>query len=642
MRSIRLSLLAYFLSLLAVALGVFSFLTYENARDRLASTQTRTHQLLLEDTHRSQTLLEEQYKVTAQTLRADLDRTLLLKAQTMASQLAERVTTPERDFAAKVLRQVLPLTTAPLGPGPHTFYASVLDHEVRHNSWNSRRFFGPTQLDLTFADDVLFHSKAERSPFYFQVYHEQGDVMARSLSLGEESLRYDREAVAKLPPCQHHFDDIVQPSGKRLRLVTIRVPIVRLSVTRITPSGGNGRRGQPQGGPPMQSFRVSTELRAVNPKEMEGRGVIRVLLLYAKSSAELDEQLADLRSDLEKGQQQLQQDQERTFQELDEQSRLALASLRTKLLLISLGVFAATVVGGIWLVHRGLYPLQRLSSAVSQVSTKDFQLRIDADKMPTELQPIVQRLQRSLASLEMAFAREKQAAADISHDLRTPIASLLATTQVCLRKIRSPEEYRQTLESCRDIANQLNVLVERLLALARLDAGADKFRPELVDVSELAEQCATLVRPLAEEKGLRLNLERNGPIVLETDPNKLREILTNLLENAVQYNRPQGRINLAVERNNGHVQVEVRDTGIGIAPDVRQHLFERFFRADASRHAASSHSGLGLAIVKGYVDLMGGKIEVDSVPGEGSTFRVLLPANLEDFPEEPREGPKER
>ena len=153
------------------------------------------------------------------------------------------------------------------------------------------------------------------------------------------------------------------------------------------------------------------------------------------------------------------------------------------------------------------------------------------------------------------------------------------------------------------------------------------MRPRDVDVANLAEQCATLVRPLAVARGLSLRVDRNGPVVLQTDPDKLREVLTNLLHNAIEYNRPDGRIELGLQRQNGNVLVEVRDTGIGIAAEAREHIFERFYRADPARQADGLHAGLGLAIVKGYVDLMGGRINVESTEGEGTTFRVELPAH---------------
>jgi heavy metal sensor kinase len=292
--------------------------------------------------------------------------------------------------------------------------------------------------------------------------------------------------------------------------------------------------------------------------------------------------------------------------------------------------FAATCLGGFWLVRSGLAPLQHITQAVSNVSEKDFHLRIDRKEVPLELVSVVEKLDQTLHSLGEAFAREKQAAADISHDLRTPISALLATTQVALRKSRTPREYQQALETCQDIGQQLNQLVERLLALARIDAGADQVRPELVDLPELAEQCVAMVRPLATANNITIAVERNGPILIETDPGKLREVLTNLLDNAIQYNRPAGRVDLSLHQVNHHVEVAVRDTGIGISPAAMSHLFERFYRVDPSRESPTVHAGLGLAIVKGYVDLLGGQIAVESVEGEGSTFRVSLPLPAEE------------
>jgi heavy metal sensor kinase len=304
---------------------------------------------------------------------------------------------------------------------------------------------------------------------------------------------------------------------------------------------------------------------------------------------------------------------------------MSLADLRNRLLLISLVSFVAAVAGGFLLVQLGLAPVGRLSDAVSKVSTKDFRLPLDPAGLPVELRPIANRLEQTLDMLKRVFAREKQAAADISHELRTPLAALLTATEVVLRKPRSSEEYREVIEDCRASGQQMGRLVERLLALARLDAGADTMRPRPLDVAALAAQCASVVRPLAEARGLSLQVQTQGPTPYTADPDKLGEVLTNLLHNAIEYNRPDGRVEVSVGRENGHLKMEVRDTGIGITPEAKRHIFERFYRADPSRSGEGLHSGLGLAIVKGYVDLMGGTIDVDSEPGRGSTFRVCLP-----------------
>src|SRR5262249_37851538 len=283
------------------------------------------------------------------------------------------------------------------------------------------------------------------------------------------------------------------------------------------------------------------------------------------------------------------------------------------------------VRGVFWAGRVGLAPLQKLPDAVSQVSAKDFRLPLEKAKMPTELRPIAGRLEETLDLLKRAFAREKHAAADISDELRTPLAALLTTLEVALRKPRSAEEYREVLEEARSSGQHMYGLVERLLTLARLDAGADHLRPRSVDVKALAEQCASLVRPLAGGGGVCLRVHADGPACVTADPDKLREVFTNLLHNAIEYNRPEGSIDVAVERDNGDVRVDVKDTGIGISPEARQLIFERFYRSDPSRAAEGLHAGLGLAIVKGYVGLMGGKIDVESTVGKGSTFRLRLP-----------------
>jgi len=300
--------------------------------------------------------------------------------------------------------------------------------------------------------------------------------------------------------------------------------------------------------------------------------------------------------------------------------------LGAQLLWIGLGTFAALVAGGLCLVSLGLSPLNRLSEAVSKVSEKDFRLPIDQEHLPRELKPIADRLSQTLDQLKRVFEREKQAAADISHELRTPVAALLTTLDITLRKTRSADEYREVLVECRSSGKQINQLVERLLTLARLNAGADLLRPREVDVAALADQCVALVRPLAEARGVQVRVHHDGPASMNADPDKLREVLTNLLHNAIEYNKQDGSIEVKVKRTNGTLDMVVSDTGIGISPDARQRIFERFYRADPSRHSDDTpHAGLGLAIVKGYVDLMGGSIDVDSTLGTGSTFRVRFP-----------------
>ena len=314
------------------------------------------------------------------------------------------------------------------------------------------------------------------------------------------------------------------------------------------------------------------------------------------------------------------------LQKLAAEIRGARRSLRFDIATIGLVAFLAVAVGGPLLVGRGLRPVGKLSDAVSRVSEKDFKLPHDGSDLSVELVPIHARLTQTLDLLQRAFAREKQAVADISHELRTPIAALMATIDVALRKQRTPDQYRAALEECRLISKQLGQLVERIMTLASLDAGNDRTQIARVDIAELAASCAAVIRPLAAANSIAVDLSVDSRLETDTDAAKLREVLMNLLHNAVEYNRPDGVIELSAWQEGLNVVLEVRDTGIGIAPEVKDRIFERFFRADPSRHATGIHAGLGLAIVKEYVERLGGTIAVESTLGVGSVFRFTIPA----------------
>lgn len=353
---------------------------------------------------------------------------------------------------------------------------------------------------------------------------------------------------------------------------------------------------------------------------------VRVIVSHGRPHAELDARLLEE-----------QKNGETELARVHEDTRRELATLRTRLTVIGVGSFLALVFGGWLIVARGLAPIHKLSHAVSSVSEKDFHLPVERDEMSRELMPIVAGLTHTLDSLRDAFAREKQAVGDISHELRTPIASMLATLDVALRKPRTPEQYRTTLEDCRGIARQLGQLVERIMTLATLDAGNARDTVQFIEAANLAADCAAIIRPLAEAHGLTFEMRTERPLELETDADKLREVLMNLLHNAVEYNRPGGLIEFTARREGDRIAFEVRDTGIGMTPEVKEKIFERFYRADASRQATGVHAGLGLAIVREYVDRLGGTIAVESQPDVGSTFRVSLPAALPAASEEPDE-----
>jgi two-component system heavy metal sensor histidine kinase CusS len=298
----------------------------------------------------------------------------------------------------------------------------------------------------------------------------------------------------------------------------------------------------------------------------------------------------------------------------------------TLLVLVGVAGFLSLFAGSLWIIRRGLRPLATLSTAVSRVSERDFRLPVAADQLSEDLLPIHRHLTLTLDALRRAFEREKQAVGDISHELRTPLAALRTTLDVALRKPREAEQYKVTLTDCREIARQLSRLVDRILTLASLDSGSIAPSSVPTDISALAIECVAVIRPMAESHGLTFRTEIAPGVAASTDPDRLREVMMNLLHNAVEYNSPGGDITLCVAKAKSAVRVAVRDTGIGIPAELRTKIFERFYRADASRHATGVHAGLGLAIVKEYLTRLGGTIAVESEPGRGTTFTVTLPA----------------
>jgi signal transduction histidine kinase len=580
MRSIRFTLVVYFLLLLAAALGAVCGLVYRTADQSLLAKEESTR-----------ALLRAQHEARCRVFGEQFDADLLRRARTLAN-LAQSQGGGHRH------RDMYLFSLVATGAGAWGGLLLPL--------WLERPIYSHFQRSLAqiqFAEDVMTREEEGRETDFFQIYNEGGVPLQRSRSLGDRSLTLDSGVRESLGLLEWRFDDAEPAPGLPVRRVTLKAPVSRFRV--------------PLNPRPLRRGPVA-EARAAVPASprFTDRPLPAVFIQFAAATHSRDAALAVFARDLDQH-----------LADLEEVSAATLAGLRQRLLWISLATFAASVAGGYWLIGVGLAPLRRLSDAVSRVSEKDFRLRFEARGLPRELRPILDRLTQTLEMLRRAFAREKQAAADISHELRTPLAALLTTLEVALRKPRAPEQYDGLLRDCRAIGEQMSGLVERLLALARLDAGADAVRPREVDAAELAEQCVALVRPLADTRGLGLGLACAGPVYLTTDPDKLREVLTNLLHNAIEYNRPGGQVEVSLARNNGSLCLEVRDTGIGIPAQAQDQVFERFYRADGSRQADGLHAGLGLAIVRGYVQLLGGTVSVDSAVGQGSTFRVLLPAH---------------
>ncbi len=282
------------------------------------------------------------------------------------------------------------------------------------------------------------------------------------------------------------------------------------------------------------------------------------------------------------------------------------------------------LAGGGWFISRALRPIQSIGVAAGKISAGDLAQRINVADTESELGELAVILNSTFARLESAFAQQQQFAADAAHELRTPVTVILTQTQTALARERDAASYRQTVEACQRAAQRMRQLIESLLALARFDAGQEVLRRESFDLARTVRDCVELVQPLADERRVTLRPEL-APLTLTGDPERLAQVVTNLLTNAIQYNRPDGEVRVQLAAAAGLAVLTVTDTGPGIAPELLPQVFGRFFRADPSRTGAGN-AGLGLAICQAIVAAHGGTIEVASQESAGTTFTVRLPA----------------
>ncbi len=288
------------------------------------------------------------------------------------------------------------------------------------------------------------------------------------------------------------------------------------------------------------------------------------------------------------------------------------------------GILALGLLVGRWLVIRALRPIQDISNAAVKIAEGDLKERIRTRDTDSELGQLTEVLNTTFARLESSFAQQARFTADAAHELRTPVSIVLTHTQSALQTPGGLEEHRESFAACQRAAQRMRALIESLLQLARLDSGERSMKPAHLDLAERTADCVDLLRPIADARGITLHLDlRATPI--QGDAGEIDQIVTNLVANAIHHNVDQGEVRVATRVEPDAAVLEVSDKGPGIAAQHLPHLFDRFYRADASRSRASGGAGLGLAIVKAAVVAHHGTLSVQSELGHGSAFTVRFP-----------------
>jgi len=272
---------------------------------------------------------------------------------------------------------------------------------------------------------------------------------------------------------------------------------------------------------------------------------------------------------------------------------------------------------------RAIKPIEQISSTAVKISAGDLSQRINMAEAESELGQLAAVLNSTFARLESSFAQQKQFASDAAHELRTPVSVILTQTQTALNRERDAASYKETVDACQRAAQRMRKLISSLLELARLDAGQTKLKRQQFDFSKTIEECIELIRPIADEHNITIS-SRLEPLEINGDAMRLAQVVTNMLTNAIKYNKPGGDARVKLESQNGLAVLTVADTGNGISAEDLPHVFKRFYRGDKSRTGANS-SGLGLAICKAIVEAHGGTIEASSTEDIGTVFTVRLP-----------------
>ncbi len=284
--------------------------------------------------------------------------------------------------------------------------------------------------------------------------------------------------------------------------------------------------------------------------------------------------------------------------------------------------------GGYFLVKRALTPVDRISASAERISSHNLGERLPVAQTGDELERLSIALNLMIHRLDDSFQHSRRFVADASHELRTPLTILRGELETFVSEPELPPDWRERLNTALEEVVRLSHIVEGLFSISRLDAGEAAAERAKFDLAQLAASTADQMSLLAEDKNLRVICNATRGVWVEGDRARLKQVIVNLLDNAIKYTPGGGTVTLGVSARDNKAILEVTDTGIGIPAEALPRLFERFFRVDKARSREQGGAGLGLSIVKSICTAHQGTVEACSTPGAGSTFRVTLPLEV--------------
>jgi len=301
-----------------------------------------------------------------------------------------------------------------------------------------------------------------------------------------------------------------------------------------------------------------------------------------------------------------------------------LARFRATLGIVTLLIVVIALTGGWIATQSAMFPIRRLSQAVQQIiRTGRTDARVPLVGTGDALDELTALFNAMLDKIEGLVTAMRGALDNVSHDLRTPLTRLRGTAELALASPPNVERYREALADCVEESDRVLVMLNTLMDISEAESGTLQLHREAVTLADVVARAVDLYRDVADAKGVTLAADAAPDVVVVADRTRLEQVAANLIDNAVKYTPPGGRVDVEVRRPEDAAILRVRDTGPGIAPDELPHIFDRLFRGDTSR--TERGLGLGLSLVKAIVEAHGGTVDVVSEPGRGSVFTVSLP-----------------
>jgi signal transduction histidine kinase len=309
----------------------------------------------------------------------------------------------------------------------------------------------------------------------------------------------------------------------------------------------------------------------------------------------------------------------------NEARRDILARFRAALGLVTLSIVVVALAGGWVATQSALQPIRRLTEAVRRViATGKTNERVEVGPQDDALSELSYLFNDMLERIEGLVQGMRGALDNVSHDLRTPLTRLRGAAETALAAPADLERYREALADCVEESDRVLVMLNTLMDISEAESGAMPLKRERLPLAEIVERAVDLYREVAEGKDIALDTDVDANATVLADRVRLEQVAANLLDNAVKYTAPGGRVLIEARSDGANGVLRVRDTGVGIPAEELPHVFDRLFRGDRSR--SSRGLGLGLSLVKAIVEAHGGSVQVASDPGKGATFTVSLPS----------------